>query len=566
MMDREQVDALLAKTAILNGWVVERFIGEGRFGKVYGIRRENPFGGTVERAALKWVRIAPTPEEIERCPAQGMTTEDLADIYRQKVEVCAHEIEIMRSLQGETNIVNYQDFEVRPVSEGIGWDLFVRMEQLTPLLSYISREGISVEMIVDVGRSVAAALSLCHHPRAGAPVIHGDVKPGNVYFAREHTFKLGDFGLSFLEGRGDGSSGGTQGYLAPECVAGAEKSVLSDQYALGKTLWWLWTFLDGASRGDGEQNASAAAAERALLKIIRIATQKTPEERYADIDDMRRALNAIAAPSPERVSALTVEEYLRGPGRSGDTRTDLRQREAQRGEDDVLSGMEAPAESADSAREEVTAQPARPRVSEEYGDWTQKKREQAHRRRKKALFAAIIVALSLALAAGVFYLLRPAPVQLARRYANAPCRLYRYKMDYAQTVAAAVNPGVSSVWQEVLNSDWALQVSALSPDAGNGYGYVLVVSPAGGVSDLTIAGRACRVDFAIGGATGSVTGRCENAASMLTVNSSQTWFAFDLAPAIREARNETTFAAGETYRFTCFLDGEAIAIFEGTFA
>lgn len=565
-MDREQVDALLAKTAILNGWVVERFIGEGRFGKVYGIRRENPFGGTVERAALKWVRIAPTPEEIERCPAQGMTTEDLADIYRQKVEVCAHEIEIMRSLQGETNIVNYQDFEVRPVSEGIGWDLFVRMEQLTPLLSYISREGISVEMIVDVGRSVAAALSLCHHPRAGAPVIHGDVKPGNVYFAREHTFKLGDFGLSFLEGRGDGSSGGTQGYLAPECVAGAEKSVLSDQYALGKTLWWLWTFLDGASRGGGEQNASVAAAERALLKIIRIATQKTPEERYADIDDMLRALNAIAAPSPERVSALTVEEYLRGPGRSGDTRTDLRQREAQREEDDVLSGMEAPAESADSAREEVAAQPARPRVSEEYGDWTQKKREQAHRRRKKALFAAIIAALSLALAAGVFYLLRPAPVQLARRYANAPCRLYRYKMDYAQTVAAAVNPGVSSVWQEVLNSDWALQVSALSPDAGNGYGYVLVVSPAGGISDLTIAGRACRVDFAIGGATGSVTGRCENAASMLTVNSSQTWFAFDLAPAIREARNETTFAAGETYRFTCFLDGEAFAIFEGTFA
>lgn len=565
-MDRAQMDALLAKTAILNGWIVERFIGEGRFGKVYGIRRENPFGGAVERAALKWTRIAPTPEEIERCPSMGMTIEDLANLYRRKVGVCTHEIEIMRSLQGETNIVNYQDFEVRPVSEGIGWDLFVRMEQLTSLLSYISREGISVEMVVDVGRSVATALSLCHHPRAGAPIIHGDVKPGNIYFAREHTFKLGDFGLSFLEGLGDGSGGGTRGYLAPECVAGAEKSVFSDQYALGKTLWWLWTFLDGASRGDGEQSAPAAAAERALLKIIRIATQKAPEERYADIDDMLRALNAIAAPSPERVPALTVEEYLQGPGRSGNTRTDLRQREAQQQADDVLSGMEAPVEGADGAREEVAAQPARPRVSEEYGDWTQKKREQAHRRRRNALLAAIIAALSLALAAGVFYLLRPAPVELAQRYANAPCRLYRYRMDYAATAAAAINPGVSSVWQEVLNSDWALQASALSPDAGSAYGYVLVVSPSGGVSDLSLAGRACRVDFAIGGATGSATGRCENAASMLTVNSAQTWLAFDLTPALREARSETTFAAGETYRFTCFLDGEAIAIFEGTFA
>lgn len=87
-MDRAQIDAPLAETAILNGWIVERFIGEGRFGKVYGILRESSFGG-VERAAIKWVRIAPTPEEIERCPAQGMTMEDLADRYRQKVEVCS---------------------------------------------------------------------------------------------------------------------------------------------------------------------------------------------------------------------------------------------------------------------------------------------------------------------------------------------------------------------------------------------------------------------------------------------------------------------------------------------
>lgn len=565
-MDRAQIDALLAETAILNGWVVERFIGEGRFGKVYGIRRENPFGGGIERAALKWVRIAPTPEEIERCPAQGMTMEDLADRYRQKVEVCAHEIEIMRSLQGETNIVNYQDFEVKPVPDGIGWDLFIRMEQLTPLLSYIGQEGLSAEMIVDVGKSVAAALSLCHHPRVGAPVVHGDVKPGNVYFAREHTFKLGDFGLSFLEGRGADSGGGTQGYLAPECVAGAEKTALSDQYALGETLWMLWSLLGGASGTDEGKNDSGAAADRALLQIIQTATAEAPEARYADIDDMLRALNAITEPSAGRVRALTVEEYLQGPGRGGDTWTDLRQREAQREADDVLSGMESPVERTDNVCEEAAGQAARPRISKEYGDWMQKKREQAHRRKGKALFAAIVAVLVLALAAGIIYLLKPAPVQLAWQYANAPGRLYRYKTDYAATAAAAVNPGVSSIWQEVLNSDWALQVSALSADAGNGYGYVLVVSPSGGVSSLTLDGRVCRIDFVIGDAAGSVTERCENATSMLTMNSAQTWLAFDLMPALREARGEATFAAGETYRFTFFLDDEALAIFEGTFA
>lgn len=565
-MDRAQIDALLAKTATLKGWIVERFIGEGRFGKVYGIRRESPFGGTAERAALKWVRIAPTSEEIERSPAQGMTVGDLADRYRQKVEACAHEIEIMRSLQGETNIVNYQDFEVRPICEGIGWDLFIRMEQLTPLLRYISREGVSAEMIVDVGRSVATALSLCHHPRVGAPIIHGDVKPGNVYFAREHTFKLGDFGLSFLEGRGGDSGGGTRGYLAPECVAGAEKTVLSDQYALGETLRTLWTFLGDAPGSDKEKNDPGAVAERALLQIIQTATAEAPEARYADIDDMLCALNAVAGSSAGRVSTLIAEEYLHGPGRSGDTRTDLRQREAQCEVGDVLSGMETLAETTGGACEEVAAQAAQPRVSEEYSDWTRKKREQTHRLTEKALLVMIATVLVLALAAGVFYLFRPAPVQLARRYANAPCRLYRYKTDYAATAAFAANPGISSIWQEVLNSDWALQTAALSPDAGNGYGYVLIVSPPGGVSDLTLAGRVCRVDFAIGDATGSATERCENAASMLTMNSARTWLAFDLMPAIREACGEEAFALDETYRFTCFLDDEALVIFEGMFA
>lgn len=564
-MDRAQIDAPLAETAILNGWIVERFIGEGRFGKVYGILRESSFGG-VERAAIKWVRIAPTPEEIERCPAQGMTMEDLADRYRQKVEVCAHEIEIMRSLQGETNIVNYQDFEVRPVPDGIGWDLFIRMEQLTPLLSYIDQEGLSAEMIVDVGKSVAAALSLCHHPRVGVPVVHGDVKPGNVYFAREHTFKLGDFGLSFLEGRGGDSGGGTRGYLAPECVAGAEKTTLSDQYALGKTLWMLWTLLSGAPSSDEGKNDSGAAADLALLQIIQTATAEAPEARYADIDDMLRALNAITGPSAGRVRALTAEEYLQGPGRSGDTWTDLRQREVQREVDDILSGMESPVERIDNACKEGAEQAVRARISQEYGDWTQKKREQAHRRKEKTLLAAVVAALVLVLAAGIFYLLKPAPVQLAQRYADAPCRLYRYKMDYAAMAAAAVNSGVASIWQEVLNSDWALQTSALSADAGGGYGYVLVVSPPGGVSDLTLVGRVCRVDFIVGDATGSVTERCENATSMLTMNSAQTWLAFDLMPALREARCEEAFASGESYRFTCFLDDEALAIFEGTFA
>lgn len=564
-MDRSQIDTILAKTMILKGWSVERLIGEGRFGRVYAIRREGPFGGTMERAALKWARIAPTQEEINRCPALGMTMEDLADLYRQKVEACAREIEIMRSLQGETNIVNYQDFEVRPIAEGIGWDLFIRMEQLTPILRYISQEGVSIEMIVDVGKSVAAALSLCHHPRVGVPVIHGDVKLGNVYFAREHTFKLGDFGLSFLEGRGGDSGGGTRGYLAPECVAGAQKTVLSDQYALGKTLLALWTFVDKCPE-DEESDSPAAQARHNLWKVIQTATAQSPQERYCDINDMLRALNAITEPNTQRVHTLSAEEYLLGPGRSGDTKTDLRQREAQQEVDDILSGVELPDDQEDAALDAGASEDVRPRISQKYDDWTQGKRGQERRQRKKVLTILTVAVASLALAVAMFFLLRPGPAQVSQRYKDAHYSLYRYKMDYAATASAVVKPGISSIWQEVLNSDWSRRVSSLSTDAGNGYGYVLVVSPSGGVGDIALSDCECRVEFSSGGASAVAAASCENATSMLTINLEKTWLTVDLTPVIQKLRVEKPFASGETYSFTCFLDGEIFAVFEGTFA
>ena len=52
-----------------NGWTVEKFIGEGSFGKVYQIKKEE-FGHTYE-AALKIIEIPQRSEERrvgKECP------------------------------------------------------------------------------------------------------------------------------------------------------------------------------------------------------------------------------------------------------------------------------------------------------------------------------------------------------------------------------------------------------------------------------------------------------------------------------------------------------------------
>jgi len=84
-------------------------------------------------------------------------------------------------------------------------------------------------------RRVLTALDFCH----GRDVVHGDVKPSNVFVDGRGAAFLGDFGVrDFLP---DGRRGHTLEYAAPELVKGAARSVASDVWAAAVTLYELLT-------------------------------------------------------------------------------------------------------------------------------------------------------------------------------------------------------------------------------------------------------------------------------------------------------------------------------------
>lgn len=351
-------------------WLIERQIGEGRFGKVWLIRRIDPFGGEEELAALKVVRITPSAEEIAACPAQGMTLEDLEEIYQQKLRKAIREIDIMRNLQGESSIVNYQDYELIPLEGEIGWELRIRMELLTTLRTYVQKQGLSLETVADVGKSITTALSLCHHSNKSMPIVHGDVKPGNIYYSRPHCFKLGDFGLSFLMGGCDITDAGTHTYLAPECLRGEPLSEKSDQYALGVVLRELLAL------GKWDLSDSPVAQQYAQLEtIIQRATMENPNERFDNVEAMHAALEDLGDLNP--VNARFNEQVPLGMQGSR-TKTDIRQKEAVDG--NHLSGMDAEPAKAQH-QEEATEVEWEPSVAETY----LKKEEQKHTQEKNRM-------------------------------------------------------------------------------------------------------------------------------------------------------------------------------------
>ena len=85
-----------------------------------------------------------------------------------------------------------------------------------------------------------AAEALTHLHSQSPPVIHGDVKPGNLILTKGGRIKLVDFGLSSAP-YVPRVRAGTPGYRAPELAAGGTPSRASDVYALAATAFALLT-------------------------------------------------------------------------------------------------------------------------------------------------------------------------------------------------------------------------------------------------------------------------------------------------------------------------------------
>ena len=303
-------------------WHIEKLLGEGSFGKVFEIKRED-YGETY-KAALKIITVPQNESEVKSVIDNGLDDASVTEYFEGIVKEIVSEFVLMSKLKGNSHVVSYEDHQIIQHEGKLGWDILIRMELLTPLMDYAQDAGLRHNDVIKLGIDICHALELCQKRN----IIHRDIKPENIFVSGDGNFKLGDFGIArTIEKSSSGlSKKGTYTYMAPEVYKGEEYGSVVDIYSLGIVMYkllnenrmpFLPPFPEKITHSDidaalmrrvgGERIPVPAGADGRLTEIVLKACAYTPVERYSSPIQMRTELEAIAYGTKE-----SAEIYPKG--------------------------------------------------------------------------------------------------------------------------------------------------------------------------------------------------------------------------------------------------------------
>ena len=122
---------------LFGSWKIEKEIGEGSFGTVYLVSKEEL--GKRYESAVKHIQIPTREQYREAKDSLNMDAPSLNRYFRDMVGKVVQEVEILHDLSGKDNILTYHDHQVVEWPEHDGWDILIRMEYSTPLTKILEK-------------------------------------------------------------------------------------------------------------------------------------------------------------------------------------------------------------------------------------------------------------------------------------------------------------------------------------------------------------------------------------------------------------------------------------------
>ena len=303
------------------GWETVQLIGRGSFGAVYEIQRS--VLGDIEKAALKVISIPQNDSDIEEMFGDGYDEESITSTFHAHLKSIVAEYSLMRKMKDSSNIVSCDDVRYVQHADGVGWNIYIKMELLIPLIKALPAT-VSEELVIKIAKDICAALELCSKHN----IVHRDIKPQNIFVSENGDYKLGDFGIAkTVERTMGGTKIGTYKYMAPEVYNNKPYNTTADVYSLGLVLYWLLNerrmpfmplppaklsaAMDEEARYrrfSGEKIPAPENGSKELQAIVLKACAFDPKDRYQSADEMTQALNALCGSKVENNGSHSQED------------------------------------------------------------------------------------------------------------------------------------------------------------------------------------------------------------------------------------------------------------------
>ena len=182
-----------------------------------------------------------------------------------------------------------------------------------------------------LGRRLSYIEQVCaglHHAHREG-IVHRDIKPPNLMVDRGDLIRIVDFGIARVEGSGmtlDGTLIGSLNYMSPEQMLGRPVDLRSDIFAVGAVAYELLSYQQAfpGTLNDGLLHRLPNEPPPALSslcpglppeieRLVLRALAKRPDDRFADLDQMRVALREVrrGIDSDQQLESLATPTLVR---------------------------------------------------------------------------------------------------------------------------------------------------------------------------------------------------------------------------------------------------------------
>ena len=222
------------------------------------------------------------------------------------VDIINEEAQFIKSVSKIRGVSNYLDAVVdnRPAKNNIS--LYILTADIPSLEDTVRGGQPSENQIVDIGLQLSDALDKLESNN----ILHGNIKPANVFVTKEGKYVLGGF-TAFENNQKDFS------YTAPEIFSGGTPDYTTDLYSLGLMMYTMSN--DGRLPFESDDVSRQEAIEKRFSKapvtapangseklksVIMIACQPDNANRWKNAGNIKNALSSIKSEIPVQAAPV----------------------------------------------------------------------------------------------------------------------------------------------------------------------------------------------------------------------------------------------------------------------